>query len=41
MNGYTEDVILDKGNQDDKINILSKPIGTRNLLLKVREIVDK
>jgi hypothetical protein len=41
MNGYTGNVLLDKGNQDDKINFLPKPIGARNLLLKVREIVDK
>jgi two-component system, cell cycle sensor histidine kinase and response regulator CckA len=38
--GYTKDVFLDKGIQDEKFNFLQKPISPDALLRKVREVLD-
>jgi two-component system cell cycle sensor histidine kinase/response regulator CckA len=38
--GYTKDVFLDKGIQDESFNFLQKPISTDALLRKVREVLD-
>ena len=38
--GYTRDVFLDKGIQDEKFNFLQKPISPSALLRKVREVLD-
>ena len=38
--GYTKDVILDKGIEEEKFNFLQKPISPPDLLRKVREVLD-
>jgi len=38
--GYTRDVLLDKGIQDEEFNFLQKPISPLTLLRKVREVLD-
>ena len=38
--GYTRDVFLGKGVEDDKFNFLQKPISPPDLLRKVREVLD-
>jgi PAS domain S-box-containing protein len=38
--GYTRDIILDKGIEDEKFNFLQKPISPADLLRKVREVLD-
>jgi nitrogen-specific signal transduction histidine kinase/CheY-like chemotaxis protein len=38
--GYTRDVFLDKGIEDEKFNFLQKPISPSSLLQKVREVLD-
>ncbi len=39
--GYTGDVVIDKGVQDKTVDFLSKPLSPKELLLKVREVLDK
>ena len=39
--GYTSDVFLDKGIEEKAINFLHKPISPTDLLIKVRELLDK
>jgi CheY-like chemotaxis protein len=39
--GYTGDVVLDKGICNGALNFISKPLSPGELLLKVREILDK
>lgn len=39
--GYAKDIIYKKGAVDEELNFISKPISTDELLLKVREILDK
>ncbi|NLW36155.1 MAG: PAS domain S-box protein [Syntrophorhabdus aromaticivorans] len=39
--GYTGDVVLGKGVRDGALNFISKPLSPGQLLLKVREILDK
>lgn len=39
--GYTRDVILNKGIEDNRFNFVSKPIQAVTLLEKVREILDR
>jgi len=41
MSGYTGDVVLDKGVHGDAANFISKPLLPDELLLKVREILDR
>jgi PAS domain S-box-containing protein len=38
--GYTKDVFVDKGIQNEKFHFLQKPISPDALLLKVREVLD-
>ncbi|MBA4394628.1 MAG: hypothetical protein C0407_13840 [Desulfobacca sp.] len=38
--GYTGDVVIDKG-IDDGVEFISKPLSLKELLLKVREVLDK
>lgn len=38
--GYTADVIHKKGVLDEKLNFISKPVSPKELLKKVREIID-
>jgi PAS domain S-box-containing protein len=39
--GYTADVIHKKGVLDEDLNFISKPVSPKELLKKVREIIDK
>ena len=39
--GYTRDVILDKGIEDKKFDFISKPLSPKELLEKVREVLDR
>jgi CheY-like chemotaxis protein len=39
--GYTGDVVLGKGIRDELVNYISKPLSPNDLLLKVREVLDK
>jgi nitrogen-specific signal transduction histidine kinase/CheY-like chemotaxis protein len=39
--GYTGDVVLSKGIHDDSVDFISKPLSPRELLFKVREVLDK
>jgi len=39
--GYTGDVVLNKGINDEAINYISKPLTPNELLRKVREVVEK
>jgi len=39
--GYTGDVVLGKGIRDGALNFISKPLSPAELVLKVREILDK
>jgi two-component system cell cycle sensor histidine kinase/response regulator CckA len=39
--GYTGDVVFDKGIQDDTVHFISKPLSPNELLIKVREVLDK
>jgi PAS domain S-box-containing protein len=39
--GYTADVIHKKGVLDEKLNFISKPVSPKELLKKVREIIDQ
>lgn len=39
--GYTADVIHKKGVLDENLNFISKPVSPKELLKKVREIIDK
>ena len=39
--GYTRDVILDKGIEDNKFDFISKPLSPKELLEKVREVLDR
>jgi CheY-like chemotaxis protein len=41
LSGYTRDVILDKGIEDELYDFISKPIAPNTLLLKVREVLDR
>jgi PAS domain S-box-containing protein len=38
VSGYTGDVIIDKGIQDEKVNFLAKPLSASTLLKKVHEV---
>jgi two-component system cell cycle sensor histidine kinase/response regulator CckA len=39
--GYTRDVVLDKGIEDKKFDFIPKPLSPRELLEKVRKVLDK
>ncbi len=39
--GYTRDVILDKGIEENNFEFIPKPLSPANLLIKVREVLDK
>jgi two-component system, cell cycle sensor histidine kinase and response regulator CckA len=39
--GYTRDVILDKGIEDNQVDFISKPLSPPTLLRKVRDLLDK
>lgn len=41
VSGYTADIIVDKGIQDESLEYLSKPVSPSLLLKKVREILDR
>jgi PAS domain S-box-containing protein len=41
ISGYTGDIIQKKGLFEDRINLISKPLSPKELLRKVREILDK
>ncbi len=38
VSGYTGDVIIDKGIQDEKVNFLAKPLSASTLLKKVHDV---
>jgi PAS domain S-box-containing protein len=39
--GYTRDVVVDKGVCEDVVDFLPKPVSPRDLLTKVREVLDR
>jgi CheY-like chemotaxis protein len=39
--GYTKDIVLDKGIEDEKVDFIAKPLSINTLLLKVREVLDR
>ena len=39
--GYTRDIILDKGIEDKRFDFIAKPLSPKELLIKVREILDR
>jgi PAS domain S-box-containing protein len=39
--GYTRDIVLNKGIEDRKFDFISKPLSPRELLEKVREVLDR
>ncbi|MCX5813430.1 MAG: ATP-binding protein [Proteobacteria bacterium] len=39
--GYTGDVVLEKGIHDEAVDFISKPLSPDELLLKVREVLDR
>ena len=39
--GYTKDIVLRKGIEDKRFDFVSKPLAPRDLLKKVREVLDK
>jgi PAS domain S-box-containing protein len=39
--GYTGDVIFNKGIHDDSVDFISKPLSPKELLLKIREVLNK
>jgi PAS domain S-box-containing protein len=41
MSGYTKDIMINKGILDDQANFISKPMTSCELLLKVRNILDR
>lgn len=41
ISGYTHDVVLDKGIQEGDFDFLPKPFSPNEMLLKVREILDR
>ena len=41
MSGYTGDIVLDKGIHDKAYDYISKPLSPKDLLQKIREILDK
>jgi two-component system, cell cycle sensor histidine kinase and response regulator CckA len=41
MSGYTGDVVLTKGIRSDSVDFLPKPIPVKDLLAKVREVLDR
>jgi two-component system cell cycle sensor histidine kinase/response regulator CckA len=41
MSGYTGDVVLDKGIEDEKVDFIAKPLTPSTLLSKVREVLDR
>ena len=41
MSGYTGDIVIDKGVQEESVDFLQKPLSVPNLLAKVREVLDR
>jgi PAS domain S-box-containing protein len=39
--GYTGDIVFNKGVCDGEVNFISKPFSPKDLLLKIREVLDK
>ena len=39
--GYTRDIILDKGIETKEVDFISKPIAPDEMLVKVRETLDR
>jgi nitrogen-specific signal transduction histidine kinase/ActR/RegA family two-component response regulator len=39
--GYTGDVVLDKGVYDDAVDFIQKPVSPNELLVKIREVLNK
>jgi PAS domain S-box-containing protein len=39
--GYTGDVVIDKGIQEEAMDFIAKPLTVRDLLLKIREVLDR
>jgi PAS domain S-box-containing protein len=41
MSGYTGDIVIDKGVEEEKVDFLQKPLSVTALLAKVREVIDR
>jgi len=41
MSGYTGDVVIDRGVQQESVDFLQKPLTVAGLLTKVREVLDR
>jgi two-component system cell cycle sensor histidine kinase/response regulator CckA len=41
MSGYTKDIVIEKGILDDESNFIAKPVTSSDLLVKVRNILDR
>lgn len=41
MSGYTGDVVIDKGVDDGLVDFISKPLLPNDLLLKIRDVLDR
>jgi DNA-binding response OmpR family regulator len=39
--GYTGDVVIDKGIHEEAMDFIAKPLSVRDLLLKIREVLDR
>lgn len=41
MSGYTGDIVIDKGIDDGLVDFISKPLLPNDLLIKIREVLNK
>ncbi len=41
MSGYTGDVVIEKGVEQDRVDFLQKPLSVAKLVNKVREVLDR
>jgi DNA-binding response OmpR family regulator len=41
LSGYTEEVVYRKGVLDKGLSFISKPVAPREILIKIREVLDR
>lgn len=39
--GYTGDVVIDKGIREEAMDFIQKPLSVKDLLFKIREVLDR